>query len=278
MQVLNYFTSGSGRQLFKNIYLGLMRFYFSFFDHRPTNEQCIVFAPHQDDETLGCGGTIIQKIRKGASVKVVFMTDGNNSHKHIGDYDLKEVRREEALAACKVLGIDSDNVIFLDQTDGKLSDSFDVAVDKVVGILEASKPNEVYVPYIRDHHPDHKATNNIVLGAVRKVGARTMIYEYPTWFWDHWPVVEVKIKRKKEFLSHLKTSFISAYSVLRELRCSVRITNVIDVKRNALDKHKSQITRINDDEKWFVLGDVSQGEWLDSFFRDREVFHKYACP
>jgi hypothetical protein len=31
----------------------------------------IIFSPHQDDETLGCGGTIIRKKRVGADVKIV---------------------------------------------------------------------------------------------------------------------------------------------------------------------------------------------------------------
>src|SRR5687768_6580034 len=34
----------------------------------------MVFAPHPDDETLGCGGTILQKRRAGASMRIVFMT------------------------------------------------------------------------------------------------------------------------------------------------------------------------------------------------------------
>src|SRR5207248_577693 len=37
----------------------------------------IVFAPHQDDEVLGCGGTIVRKLRAGADVTVVFLTDGS---------------------------------------------------------------------------------------------------------------------------------------------------------------------------------------------------------
>ena len=32
----------------------------------------VVFSPHFDDETLGCGGTILQKRRAGAAVSLVF--------------------------------------------------------------------------------------------------------------------------------------------------------------------------------------------------------------
>jgi len=39
----------------------------------------IIFAPHPDDETLACSGTIIKKIAEGCEVYIVFMTDGGNA-------------------------------------------------------------------------------------------------------------------------------------------------------------------------------------------------------
>src|SRR4030065_330273 len=41
----------------------------------------VIFAPHQDDETLGCGGTIMLKRKAGTPVACVFMTDGSTSHR-----------------------------------------------------------------------------------------------------------------------------------------------------------------------------------------------------
>ena len=40
----------------------------------------MVFAPHPDDETLGCGGTVVKLRRAGVDVHIVFMTDGRHSH------------------------------------------------------------------------------------------------------------------------------------------------------------------------------------------------------
>lgn len=36
----------------------------------------IVFSPHQDDETLGCGGMIALRRAQNIPVSVVFLTDG----------------------------------------------------------------------------------------------------------------------------------------------------------------------------------------------------------
>jgi LmbE family N-acetylglucosaminyl deacetylase len=35
----------------------------------------VVFAPHPNDETLACGGTIIKRLREGFNVYIILMTD-----------------------------------------------------------------------------------------------------------------------------------------------------------------------------------------------------------
>ncbi|MEZ6086390.1 MAG: PIG-L family deacetylase [Phycisphaerae bacterium] len=58
------------------------------------SKRAIVFSPHQDDEVLGCGGTIIKKIEQGADVHIVFMTNGRRSHAGHMEIDaLIEMRR-----------------------------------------------------------------------------------------------------------------------------------------------------------------------------------------
>src|SRR5947208_1953038 len=77
---------------------------------RPT----VVFAPHQDDEALGCGGTILRKRRAGAAVDIAFVTDGSQSHARLMDpAALSALRAREALAAAEVLGVEKGRVHFL---------------------------------------------------------------------------------------------------------------------------------------------------------------------
>ena len=36
----------------------------------------LIFAPHPDDDVIGCGGAIIQHVRNGDDVTIAYMTSG----------------------------------------------------------------------------------------------------------------------------------------------------------------------------------------------------------
>ena len=236
-------------------------------------QSAIVFSPHQDDETLGCGGTILKKTQAGAIVKIVFMTDGSQSHFHaMSAKDLREIRSNEALAAAEKLGVASKDVMFLNITDGTLTAHKNMIIKKVKEILLATLPEEVFVPYRQDGVPDHNATCHIVLSALKEYGLRTTVYEYPVWFWCNWPWTNFAAKQKSSTLGHnLRTGL----TWLKYFRHAVDIQDVLDLKRLALEQHRSQMTRLMPDSSWSTLGDIAQGEFLQCFFQDYEFFYRY---
>lgn len=239
----------------------------------------IVFSPHPDDDTLGCGGTIIRKRMVGAEVHIVFMTGGCQSHNQlIAEDELRSIRAAEALAASRRLGVAESRAHFLDFRDGELGKHEDAAVFRVAGILERQRPDQVFVPYHREAPPDHSATHRIVVSALRVCGSKVTIYEYPIWFWHQWPWVSVPVTAPREVLALLKDSLVSGLGVrlLWDFRCSVYIADIMELKRAALDQHKSQITRLIPDPRWPTLDDVWNGEFLACFFQEIEVFRRYS--
>jgi len=249
------------------------------FDEANMGESAIVFAPHPDDETLGCGGTIIKKKRAGADIKIVFMTDGSYSpHNLISANELRSIRLDEALAASRLLGVEESDVVFLEFEDGKLVKNLDFAIDRVTEIL-LKQPSQVFIPYYKDKYLylDHLATNRIVVSALQALRGKAIIYEYPVWFWwNFWPWTSVYMRSLRKPLRFLRKSLVSGLSLLRDFRCSVYIGDVLELKRAALYQHRSQMTRLVPDLRWKTLGDVSNGEFLECFFQDYEIFHRYS--
>jgi len=247
-------------------------------DARELQRSALVFSPHQDDETLGCGGTIIRKREVGADVTIVFMTDGRQSHSHIiPASELTSIRKREAVAAGNVLGVEEENVIFLNIEDRRLGDYHDVAVRMVEGLLAEYNPEEVYIPYSNDLTADHLATNRIVLAALKARNENILVFEYPVWFWYHWPWVRVRQNDRSATRSALKNTFISRMGLrlLRDFNHAVYVSDVLARKREALEQHESQMTQLVPDSRWLTLHDVSEGEFLACFFQDYEVFHHY---
>lgn len=239
------------------------------------DKPAIVFAPHQDDETLGCGGTIILKRKAATPVKLVFMTDGSTSHRRfMSEDELTRLRNREALAAARILGVASEDVHFLGFADGKLDRCHNSAVAAVLAILRRHRPKEVFVPYEADGTPDHEATYRIVSEAVQRSDLVLRFCEYPVWFWNQWPWVtwQVGLDREtaKTFWRMLQTGFGRA--LFTKFRAGVFVGGALQQKRQALAQHRSQMTVLKPGAAWPTLADVSNGEFLELFFEDFELF------
>lgn len=92
-------------------------------------DRVLVFAPHPDDEALGCAGVIQQAMQAGAQVWVVFMTNGDgfrlaverqfrqsrpSPEQHI---QFGKMRQKEARRAMHLLGLADWRIIFLGYPD-----------------------------------------------------------------------------------------------------------------------------------------------------------------
>ena len=128
----------------------------------------LVFAPHADDETLGLGGTLVLAARRGISATVVVLTDGAQG----GEV---QKRREEARAACKVLGVR--DLYFWDFPDRHLH-CHPNAIAKIAGMVSSIAPGTVFFPSPLEFHPDHRATAQFVWQALQKVRYSGQIWHY----------------------------------------------------------------------------------------------------
>jgi LmbE family N-acetylglucosaminyl deacetylase len=140
-----------------------------------------VLAPHPDDDVIGCGGTLCKHRREGEAVSVVFLTDGacGLDHKAPPSRRTAQTRRREAERAAGLLGIQ--DLVFLDFPDGGLAANQE-AVDRLLRELERVDPQAVFLPFLLDDHPDHRAANRIFAAAAPHFAGSCMeVYAYEVW-------------------------------------------------------------------------------------------------
>ena len=150
----------------------------------------IIFSPHQDDETIGCGGLIARKRHEGLPVHIVFITDGSLSHPEhpeLTSVDIASLRRTEAFQALALLGVESSAVHFLDERDGSLKNlgrtHRDTLVGKLTALINDLGPDEIFLPCHHDGSDEHSASFTCIRDALLHSSHRPEVWQYPVWGW-----------------------------------------------------------------------------------------------
>lgn len=248
------------------------------FDVADWQASAVIVAPHPDDETLGCGGVSSKKVRSGADVRFIFVTDGSASHSNGVDRDALRITREgEAIEAVCRLGGSADQVRFLRVPDGMARHHVGKIADAIAQLLFAWQPQSVFVTHRKEPPADHVATNLGVRGALQLYGRRVTVFEYPVWYWYQWPWVRLH----DDVLGLNRTALRQTVRTLAGSRgvnmfnTNAYIGDVIDVKRHALAAHRSQMERPAGHDDWPILPDIGSGDFVKRLLSDHEMFTRY---
>ena len=221
-------------------------------------KKVVVFAPHPDDETLGCGGTIAKRISEGCEVVVAVITDGRHALSQFfgvnsapSPEELKDIRREEATRALKILGVQSKNISFFGLEDTRLAQHEKEAKEKIVTLLKDLSPTEIYFPYRKDTNLDHQITNKLVQDAV--VGLNFLAFKY-----------QYSIARRFSRLSPFVSMLLNP---VRRNLVYVDVSQFLPQKQAAVNKFKSQITIISSRQQRPVMQNVER------FLKNKEAFY-----
>ncbi|MEM7115105.1 MAG: PIG-L deacetylase family protein [Chloroflexota bacterium] len=232
----------------------------------------LVFAPHFDDETLGCGGLIAHKRQAGQTVKLVFMTDGRLSHsRFMAAAELSAMRKAEAVAAAEKLGISRADIHFLDFVEGRLRQQQPEAIAATVKLLQQWQPAEVFRPFYHDVHPEHLATHEIVDKAAKNWGQTAVCYDYFVWYWHHWPWVTKPLRLRWALQGFGQNTWRYGWAAKQPFSHVYDITAVLSLKNHALQAHRSQMERLQ--PNWPILSDVANGQFLTCLQQPFEAYH-----
>ena len=166
-------------------------------EHFSEPARCLIIAPHPDDEVLGCGGMIAKCSANGKATDILFLTEGEASHKGCCTVQVSQVgaqRRRLAGAANEILGVPQKRLHFLDKEDGELprkgQDGFIDFAEKIAACLEKSAPEAVFCPHPFEGWSDHIAAAELTTAALKMLATSPIprLYHYCVWFWYSMPL------------------------------------------------------------------------------------------
>lgn len=228
-------------------------------------KKSIIFAPHPDDETLGCGGSIIRMLHEGYDVYVVIITDGRYCLTDLGvssgptPNEIKEIRKQETLRAIKILGLSENNLIFLNFEEKHLERNEKQLCKKIVEILDDVCPSKVFFPQQKEYNIDHRISNRAIRTALSMSNTKPIECQYTiAWSFPYYLLFHVLNDSTLDLLAKIGHQNLVTSDV----------SDLLELKKKAIDEYKSQVTIIAEDQKRPVL----KASFVKRFLNDEEKF------
>lgn len=123
-----------------------------------------VIAPHPDDETLGCGGTLLKHRENGDELHWIIVT-GMTEHLSFSperiakrNTEIEMVSQQYAFKTVHQLGFPTTQLDHMPMGD---------IVEKIGNVFREIQPNIVYLPYRGDVHTDHAVVFDAVISCTK---------------------------------------------------------------------------------------------------------------
>ena len=186
-------------------------------------KKILVFAPHPDDEVIGCGGQICAHVAQGDQVEVVFMTNGEAGDLDLPATELAALRKTEAETASKLLGISQ--LQWLGLPDGGVT-YHTQTVSQIAKIIRTVKPDAVYGPHAQDAHTDHQAAHQLIAESVNRAASSAF------------PMADTTPWRVATWLSY------EVWTPLSRPQFCADIAKHLETKREAMRAYQSQLKNV----------------------------------
>ena len=169
----------------------------------PQEAKCLCLCPHQDDESIGMGGTLA---KYNKNFTVICLTNGAKGLKTLPKDEAVKVRCDEFSDALSKAQINDFKV--LDIEDRDLIDSYEK-----FSVIDLENYDYIFIPNLIDQHKDHKAVS----------------------------ILLKKLLEEKPHKEDLKICMYEVWATLALPNKSVDIEEYIETKKSMIQSYKSQI-------------------------------------
>jgi LmbE family N-acetylglucosaminyl deacetylase len=175
----------------------------------------LAIGAHPDDVEYGCAGTLIQHVQRGDNVFIMILTDGAQG----GD---SEIRRQEQLAAAKIIGATD---TFFGGYDDTQFECHQESIMAIEAVIKQTKADSVYTHFGEDTHQDHRHIARAVVPAARSVRNLLFFEGFSSQHFD--PSLFVDIG----YVIHQKLGALEAHAS-QISRTNIEQMNIVDISQS----------------------------------------------
>jgi LmbE family N-acetylglucosaminyl deacetylase len=184
----------------------------------------LAIGAHPDDIEIGCAGTLKRLAECGYDLAYVIVTSGEEGILNPDKAANAKRREAEAKAAAYILGVST--VMFLRESDGLTQVSNEAKI-KLISILRDLRPEIVFTHAASDRFSDHRVVHDLTTAAVT-------VAQGP-WY----PDAGSHPFAVKTLLGY------EVWTPIPKFQAAVDIGSTIEIKKEALRAHTSQIGHVN---------------------------------
>ncbi len=185
-----------------------------------STKSILVVTPHPDDETLGCGGTLLLLKNKGYTINWMIVTD--IFEKYGFSKDRIKSRNNEIDLVSKMYNFEQ--VIRLEIPTARVDElSKSDLVGKISKVFSELQPNIIFIPFCNDVHTDHKLIAEATISCTK---------------WFRYPFIE-----KVLYYETLSETDFNIDTTASNFNPNVyfNISDYLEKKLNIMDIYKSEV-------------------------------------
>jgi LmbE family N-acetylglucosaminyl deacetylase len=192
----------------------------------------LAVGAHPDDLEILCGGTLARFVAEGHHVIMAHACWGDKGHGEIPHEQVAGIRDQEARAAAQVIGAEP---VVLGFPDCELYVNEQSTV-RFVDMIRVAKPDLIITHHPNDYHSDHNAVTKLVLDASFSATLPYYVTDEP----PHPIAPPIFFMETLVGLNFTPDEYVD-------------ISTTIEIKKQAMSKHVSQITWIKEHHATDIL-------------------------
>ncbi len=211
-------------------------------------DRCLCICPHPDDEIIGLGGLLLKNAH---NFDVLCLNSAGVATRELTAKERSDVRISEFEKVMKRLGVRK-HFIYEGYDIPPMFKRIDSHMQDYLQAVNLKEYDYIFVPYIRDHHPEHQyATSNVF----------------------------VRMAKKQHLKRDAKIVMYEVWTPMESPNCMLDIEDVIDEKIDVLKMYKSQIGDGWDYDRWTKALNEYRSMQVMGFVQTKyaEVYQMYSA-